>query len=448
MPMDTSPDENQNRQVRRSKSLTQETEMIVDLNLSRISARFVFAALSLLLFVLLVAITVSRFVIGTLADDRVAATRSMLTVPAQYFPGSARLNARLAAAELSESDPDLATAKSVAERAVNLSPFDYRVRLTLAAIKEAEGDRLAAETSLRSACELAPNYWSPHYRLANLLVRQGRLDDAVDEFRTAIAANDKLLPGAVDLVWRASNGNSPLVQSLSGYRPKSLLVIAQFLLAKSRPDEAAEVFGRIDRDSLLNSRGETSTFLNGLFSSGRPAVAYAAWKKLNGIEDSGLFWNGGLESAPQPFTQFDWSLGTSEYAKFSIDSTAAHSGTHSLRIEFAGIDTTRLNDEIKHLVCLKPGSRCVLEYYTKTREFEAPEGPSVVITDNAGSGVLAMSEPIRTGTNDWTRNSVTFEIPKSSSGAIMISIRRQPRFSYDEPMRGMIWIDDFSINQL
>src|SRR5205807_2940171 len=118
-----------------------------NLNLSRSFARLAFAFAALAICSLLVVIIVSRFVIGTLADGRLAVTRGMLEYPAQYFSGSARLNARLAAAELAEADADWSSALLHAERAVELSPYDYRFRLTLASIQEANGDRQNAERS-------------------------------------------------------------------------------------------------------------------------------------------------------------------------------------------------------------------------------------------------------------------------------------------------------------
>src|SRR2546425_12503017 len=98
--------------------------MIFELKLTKLTTRLALGIGALAVCSLLVVIIISRFVIGTLADDRIAATRDMLQVPVEYFPNSARLNARLAAAELTEGDRDLARAESYAQRAVNLSPYD------------------------------------------------------------------------------------------------------------------------------------------------------------------------------------------------------------------------------------------------------------------------------------------------------------------------------------
>ena len=242
--------------------------MVLELNLNKLRRRLALAISALAGSSLLVVIIVSRFVIGTLANDRLQVTRDMIQVPLGYFPNSARLNARLAAAELSESDRDLANARAHAERAVNLSPNDYRFRITLASIEEAGGDRAAAEASLGAALALAPNYWSVHYRLGNLLVREGKLAQSLDEFRTAVAANSALLPGTLDLLWRASRGDVNAVHTVAGTSPKARLTLAHFLLKVSRPAEAASAFGSIDRAGRLASSADSAAFLNSLIAAG------------------------------------------------------------------------------------------------------------------------------------------------------------------------------------
>lgn len=401
---------------------------------------------------LLVVVIVSRFVIGTLSDDRLAVTRNMLQVPVEYFPNSARLNARLAAAELSEGDRDLARAGVCAQRAVNLSPYDYRFRLTLASIQEAGGDRSAAEESLESAISLAPNYWSVHYRFGNLLVREGKLAQSLEQFRIAIKANAELLPGTLDLLWRASRGDVNALRTAVGSDPKARLSLAQFLLRVSRPVEAADVFGGIDRTDRLALFQESSAFVNSLIAAGKLETARALWIDFSGTEKQpGLIWNGGFESdIAKDFTQFEWAFGRTEYARLAIDSSIAHAGSRSLRIDFAGRDTTQLDNEIRQLVPLRPGAKYRLEFYVRASGLDTPEGPRVVVADSVSSKWIAASEPVAKGSSDWQHRMLDFVVPPNANGSavgVFISIKRKPKFSYDEPTRGTLWFDDFSMTE-
>jgi len=213
--------------------------MILDVKLTNLSARFAIAVVALVFCSLLAIVIVSRFVVGTLADERLLVTRDMLRVPVEYFPGSARLNARLAAAELAEGDGDLGSNELYAARAVRFSPNDYRFRLTMASAQEANGDRAAAEESLLAARTLAPHYWDVHYRLGNLLVREGKLSESLEELRMAVAANSELLPGTLDLLWRVSNGDVGAVRAVSGSNASTGLTLAQFLGAEAHPELCA-----------------------------------------------------------------------------------------------------------------------------------------------------------------------------------------------------------------
>jgi tetratricopeptide (TPR) repeat protein len=426
--------------------------MVLKLNLNKVRGRVALAVLVLAGSSLLVVVIISRFVIGTLAEGRLLVTREMLQIPVAYFPNSARLNARLASAELSESNRDLSSAKAHAQRAVALSPYDHRIRITLAAVEEAGGDRSAAEATLEAARSLAPNYWSVNYRLGNLLVRQGKLAESLEPFRIAVAANSTLLPGTLDLLWRASREDVNALQTVAGTAPSARMTLAQFLLKVSRPAEAAAVFGSINRADRLTLARDSSTFLNSLIAAGGLGPARELWSEMAGGErQSALVGNGGFESdILKDFAQFDWSLGRSEYARLGIDTAVFHSGSRSLRIEFVGRDTTQLDNEIKHLVLVRPGARYTLECFAKPGGLETPEGPRVVITGAASPVWIAASEPVARGSGDWQRLAVEFVAPQSPNGgmsAVFVSIKRKPKFSYDEPTSGTVWLDDFSLKE-
>jgi tetratricopeptide (TPR) repeat protein len=425
--------------------------MVLEFKLNKFAARLAVIAVALVVCAFLMTVIISRFVIGTLSSDRLSVSRSMLATPVEYFPNSGRLNARLAEAELMASDRDLDRAEFHAVRAINLSPNNYLFPLILASIKEAKGDRAAAEEALRTAQSLAPNDRSVRWRLANVMLREGKLVASLDEFRKAVAANPTLLPATLDVIWRASRGNFEAVETITGSDPKSRLTLAQFLVGKSRVAEASNVFQSVDRTARLAAT-ESAQVLNSLISEGHADLARELWMSLvaEGDAQPRLIWNPGFETdVLKNFSQFDWTFGRSEYARLSFDGGHAHAGARSLRVEFLGRDTTKMDDEIKQLVVLRPGARYRLECYVKGESLETPEGPRLVVTDNASNWVAA-SAPVAAGSNDWKPLSVEFVAPKYNTTAaspVFISIKRKPKFSYDEPTRGTIWFDDFIIKE-
>jgi tetratricopeptide (TPR) repeat protein len=424
--------------------------MTINLKLNHPAARLAALLLALAAGALLVTIIFSRFVIGTLADDRFLLDREWLLAGTAYLPNSPRLQARLAEVELFDADPDFARAARAAARAIELSPADFRWRLILASVKEAEGDRAAAEVALRDALRLAPNDRDVHYRLANVLLREGKLAEAINEFRIAVDKNPQALPLTLDLIWQFSHGNLEAVETVAGNDPKRRLQLAQFLVRQSRVAEAATIFRSIERAARLASM-ESAQLLNALVAANQMALAHDLWASL--ISDAGtpapLIYNGGFESdILKNFSQFDWTFGRSEYARLSIDRVVKHGGDRSLKIEFAGRDTTTLNDEIRQLVVVQPGARYRIECYIRSDGLVSPEGPHVVVTDRAGAW-LAASDAVAEGTSDWKPVAFTFTSPTvaAAASAVYVSVKRKPKYTYDDPTKGTVWLDDFTMKE-
>jgi len=422
--------------------------MTINLKLNHPAARLAVLLLALVVGALLVTIIFSRFVIGTFSDDRFFLDREWQLAATAYLPNSPRLQARLAEVELFASDPDLDRASHAASRAVELSPDDFRWRLILASVKEAEGDRGAAEAALRDALRLAPNERDVHYRLANALLRQGKLAVAIEEFRIAVDKNPEGLAVTLDLIWHVSRGNVEAVETVAGSDPKRRLQLAQFLVRKSRVVEAANIFLSVDRTSCLASM-ESAQMLNALIGANQTAIAHELWTSLvsEPSAKAALIFNGGFESdILKNFSQFDWMLGRSEYVRLSIDRSVARSGKRSLKIEFAGRDTTTLGDEIHQLVVVRPGARYRIKYYIKTDGLVTTEGPRVVVTDKSGTWI-AVSDAVAEGTNDWKPVAFEFTTPTvaEAATAVYVSVKRKPKYAYDDPTKGTVWFDDFGM---
>jgi len=310
-------------------------------------ARIAAILVALVTGALLIFIVLSHFVTGVMADRRIEVNRDVLTAMAKFFPNSSRVYTRLAEAEMSEIadyERDTASAEEHALRAIRLSPWDYNLRLLLASAREARGDREAAEDALHQALKLAPNYTEVHWSLANMLLRTGRFKESLDEFRVAVADNLAVLPAALKLVWNTSNGEVEATSAITSGEPPARLVLAQFLLTHARVAEAAQVFSQIERNARLDSP-HSARFLDTLITTDHVGLARNLWVDLMTGETSAshpLIWNGSFEfDIAKGLAQFDWTLGRSEYARLTIDTSLARTGARSLKIYFAGRDTTR-----------------------------------------------------------------------------------------------------------
>lgn len=421
--------------------------MVFEIKLDKFAKWALVLVATLAVLLVLTFAALASFIVGLLTDERISPTRELLATGLNYVPNNARLLARLADAEMREPERNLELVETRAQRAVNISPWDYRRRLLLATVEEARGDRASAERTLQEAVSLAPNHTQVHWRLANLLLREGKLEDSLDHFLKATSSNPSLLPSTFDLLWRVSGGRLAVMEPLVAGDPKSAFALTKFLLNQSRAQEAIKVFTDIDRDSRLTSP-ESPAFINSLIANNQMEDARRLWADIVGgdkLGDGSLprISNGGFEiDVLKGFEQFDWTIGRNDYAVASIDTGVARTGMRSLRIDFLGRDTTRLDGQARQVAVVNPGGRYRIECYVKTEKLVAPEGPRIVVADVTSSTEIASSDQIASGSGDWRRVVFDFTAP-AGTRAVVVTVKRVPKFSFDQPTRGVVWFDDF-----
>ena len=424
--------------------------MIVHFSVDSLLARFVAGLIAFAVFGVLVFGASWYAIIGRLSDERLAIPREELEVGVRYFPDSPRLQSRLAATETQGADRDLAAAESHVRRAITLLPLEYTFQLQLGSILEGQGNREKAEAAYREAHRLAPSYLEVQWRLANNLVRQGKVKDSLEFFRYATSRNLGLLPNAYDLIWNVSNSSIDAVTSITGTAPKAQLALAEFLVKQAKYPEAANVYRHIDRPAR-QAAPESAAILNALIAAHQVPLARELWGEIMSDESGKpqpLIWNGSFEQEINPvFAQFDWTLKDNDFARVAIDPQNARTGTQALRIAFMGKDTARIDGEIKQLLLVKPGRRYRLEYQYKIRDLITPMGPRLAVTEQMSQAVVAASEPLPEGTHAWQQGSLEFTAPANSS-AVLLQIQRIPKYSYDDPTRGYVWFDDFVLKEM
>jgi len=397
-------------------------------------------------------VVISNFIIRGVADRRLALPREWLLAAAERFPNSARINLQLANAEMAGGDGNAqfdAEAESHAIRAVNLSPWDFQARRLLATAQELNGKQEEAENSLRKAVNLAPNHVELNWEFANLLARRGKLGESLAPFRVAARSKAGLLLSAVETIWRSSAGSIETLKVFAGNDAELRLAVVKFLIEQNLIAEAVSVFNSIDNQAKARSP-QSSELITTLMRAGQFSLARATWLELMAASKpegadahTTLVWNGGFETdAVEGLYHFDWAIRENKYARIVIDRNFARTGARSLKVVFSGLDTTTLRDQVQQAIVLKPGADYRLECYAKVKDLVTPEGPRIAIIEQGG--VIGLSEPVRADSSDWQRLVVDFAAPATIQSAIL-AIVRTPRFSYDDPTRGIIWFDDFTL---
>lgn len=397
----------------------------------------------------------SNFIIRVFADGRVSYSNELLAAAALRLPDSPRLHFRLAEMEMSDAvgrDELISDALSHARRAVDLCFWDYRYNRILGLLQEMNGDPEASERTLRITSGLANNHAEVNWALANVLLRRGKLAESLPAFRSATRNREDLLPMTFDLLWQASNQDPDVLKRMATGAPQIELSLVQFFLNQSLPDEALATFRSVDRTARVSSN-KSAVFLNSLIQQGRLDTARRLWldlitsgsvDRVNAeANDASLIWNGSFEKElEQNYPQFEWAVNSTEFARVGLDTKYARTGSRSVKVAFTGRDTTMLRSELRQLVSVQPGRRYRLECFAKAYDLITPEGPRLALINQ--QNVLAQSVPVEIFKSEWQQLTVDFTAP-DGAGPIYVAIVRIPKFSYDDPTRGSIWFDDFSL---
>ncbi len=431
--------------------------MKITLNLSFIGARVAVFCAALVLAFGFIGFAMMRFVTSVVSSSAFAVNLPALEAAAVYFPNSAKVQARLAA-RLVESELDATESHETlserafqhASRAVILAPANYEYRVLLAAAAELQGKLAEAEEALRAAIQLAPNNVNVRWQMANLLLRLGKNEESLAEFRFVADADPARMQTVFNLVWQATNGDLQKLNQVAGDEPSARLALAQFLVGQSQFEASAEVFSRIERNSRLQSP-ESGKLIDAFLKASQWEWANKLWRatltKENETERA-LVWNGSFERPQHKgLTHFDWQLNNSNYARLTISSGGSRTGQRALRLAYLGKETTRLENEAQQLLLLKPGATYRLECFAKPEKLAVSDGPQIAVLRSDNRSVIAATSTVSAGVADWQLLTVDFVVP-ADRPAVVIAIKQTPRYSYVEPPKGFIWFDDFTLHAL
>lgn len=425
--------------------------MHLKINLENKFIRITIFILLIIITVLLGRLILLEFLIGTFSDKRVSNDNwSGIRTVIEYAPNSSHLRARLAELQF-QKGKDLEAARDNIKQAIKHSPNDYKLYLLKAKIDEASDKKSEAESAFLDAVRLAPNYTEVYWQAGNFYFRQNETAKAIEHLQTVADLNPSFIPAILDLAWSLSGGDVSVLKNIVKENSASSLNLAIFLAKKGKPQDAEEVFSKIDKKSVKNKPESNSFFVN-LLENDYPLTAHRLWLQANDIKNESGIFNGGFEvtdfSGP---AQFNWDLRKNKFAQLMLDQKEQNEGQNSLLIDFKGQETTRLIDEIRQILILPPNKKMRLTFFVKTEKLLTEAAPKIVVEASKDNLLLGASEPIRTGTNNWQCMGFDFITPKApekGDGRILyIKVIKQPKYAFEEPTHGRIWLDNFVVSE-
>jgi hypothetical protein len=339
------------------------------------------------------------------------------------------------------------------EKAVSLSPNDYRFWMSLGTASEQAGETAKAEDALRRAVELAPSYSYPRWYLGNLLLRNGRYDEAFAELRLASQADPELQPQQFNLIWEVYNTDPVALQKSVGESAKARAEFGLYLLGRQKFEDGLRIWDSLNSDEKRSNRQSGEAIVNNLIAAYRYHDAVRVWNDITVNEkfraEAGRVFDGGFEDASSygPEMVFGWQVKEVQGLRIGI-ADRSHGGANSLQLAFH-VRTNIEDVNIVQLVPVAPNTEYDFEFYVATEKIETGSPPLVQLIDPTTSGVLASSPAAATGTSVWNRVGLSFKTGDKTE-AVMIKVVR-PSCGTKEapicPIFGSVWYDDFSLKR-
>jgi hypothetical protein len=291
------------------------------------------------------------------------------------------------------------------EKAVSLSPHDYRLWMDFGSALEQAGDSDKAEKAMREAVKLAPSYAYPHWYLGNLLLRTDRYNEGFAELRIASNANGQFQTQLFNLAWQINKDDFDLLKAAVGDAPAVRAAFAQYLVERERYDYGLRLWNDLSETDKRESRLAGDAIIASLIRNQRFHQALEIWNEVAPgpayRAEIGHILDGGFENnlASGPRAVFGWQPQSNSQVQIGIDVSQGHTGSRSLRVFFqvrSHIETIN----VSQLVPVNPNTEYDFECYVKTNKLESAETPVVVIVDAANESALAGSPAAPTGDNN------------------------------------------------
>ncbi|MDQ3062475.1 MAG: hypothetical protein M3R14_06365 [Acidobacteriota bacterium] len=336
------------------------------------------------------------------------------------------------------------------EQAVALSPNDFRLWLEYGKARERSGDDAGAELALRKALEFAPNYAQVRWTLGNVLLRRGKIREALLEIRRAAESDKNYRIPAVAAAWQIFDGKVANIKQSIGDSANLNSALMMFLAKQKRFAEAVEIWNALpaeEKKTTLKTEGEA------LFGELIAAKQYrTALKIQTSIDDKsnaenfapGKIFNGGFEAEVkrEKATVFDWQIADGGQPQIGFDDNQKVGGTRSLVIIFNSIDGRDFR-QVSQIIVVEAAKKYGFSLFYKS-DLKTSGTLRWEIVDDSNGKILATTNPISANA-DWTNLKTEF-VTAASTEAVTVRLVRESCKSIICPIAGKVWFDDFSVN--
>ena len=378
----------------------------------------------------------------------------------------------LALASGEETEARVQTAIAAFRTASQLSPEDFRIWVALGQALDRQGETAEAKKALDQALALAPNYYEPHWAVANYLLRNNEPTAAFAEFKRALAIRPSELPLLFDYAWSAFNGDVPSILKALDPSVYAKASFAAFLVQRDKFEDGMAMWRELSNSAPALARRRSREFISTLLNKQQFGAAYEIWQaaaktrrddeatfteearreetqwyEVNSPDPGSLLSNGDFEQdlktgVTAPFNI--WRLTNTKGLTVSRNNQHHKSGAYSLQLNFDVTGNVGFV-VIEQLMPIKPSSTYRLSFASQIEELTTLSAPLVEVFDPANIQRLhATTKPFPLGTSTWQEHTIDFTTTPTTE-AVVVRVLRPACGEPPCPIRGKIWLDNFKL---
>ena len=308
--------------------------------------------------------------------------------------------------------------------------------------------RRARNLRSENRLELAPNYAQVQWTLGNILLREGKTQEAFVELQKAAENDIKYAAPTVLTAGQIFDGDLAQIRRSIGNSSQINFALATYLANQNRFDEAIEVWNALPHEEKTTVfKGDGEQLLGIMLAAGKYRNAQQIQNQILEIagESSALgkIHNGGFEDEVKMTKPgiFEWQITVGGNPQIGFDDEHKHSGTRSLVVIFNSLDGKEFR-QISQTATVESNKNYTLEFFYKSA-LKTASTLKWEIVDVKDGKVLAASTAIAAD-SDWASLKTDFTTSENTEAVTLRMIRDTCQSSIC-PIAGKVWFDDFNL---
>jgi tetratricopeptide (TPR) repeat protein len=362
---------------------------------------------------------------------------------------------------------DLPGAADNYRNALTRNPRLSQAWVDLADVYERQGKIYEAETALENA--YTTQKYSPLilWQAGNFYLRRGNLHKMYENFKIASQYDQQKLSIALNIAWKIDPDHEGILQKLVPDNLPSNLEYLSFLISHDKLDLAAPVWQRCMKneitDDFIFKASTAFSYIDHLLNQNRVSEAEQVWDDalrksgLGSIRNrqktkqysplmyqSNLLWNGSFERDLLK-GGFDWRYNEIPGCRIRIDSVIRIDQLKSLRMTFDSFNnpSTCLS---QIMLIPQPGSY-IIDFFLRTENLTTDQTPYLIIQNYPDTNTICARSEHFPANTQWCKVSVPF-ITNKNCTAVLLSLRRDDSTKFDNKIKGILWLDGFTLQSL